>query len=392
MSFDFDRVIDRRNTHSMKWDALQEKLGLSGPDLLPMWVADMDFRAPPAVAETMRKLADHGVFGYFGDSKQYKSSICNWMKTRHDFDVDPDWILTTHGIVAGIGFAIKAYSEPGDGVVVFSPVYHMFGNTIRASGRKLIESPLRQVQGRYEMDLENLASQIDSSTKLVLLCSPHNPGGRVWSAQELKALGQFCSDHNLILVSDEIHHDLVYAGHKHTVTANACPDITDRLVTMTATTKTFNIAGILTGNVIISNAELRKKYIAAVNALGSGAPNGIGVQLATAAYSEGADWLDALLPYLQSNRDLLNDAVAKHMPGVRSMKLEATYLSWYDFSGTGMSPQEAVDLVQKKARIAINQGGSFGEGGEGWLRFNIACPRATLEEAIDRLKTAFAER
>lgn len=389
MSFDFDRVINQRNTHSLKWDAMDSRLGLSHPDMLPMWVADMDFAAPAEVADMLRLIADRGVFGYFGDDRDYKRAVCDWMATRHQFDVDPDWITTSHGVVAAIGTALHSFSQPDDGVVIFSPVYHVFGNTIRAAGRQVIESPLNLVQGRYEMDLDGLATQIDAKTKLVILCSPHNPGGRVWSRQELIDLCKFCEAHDLLLISDEIHLDLVYEGHRHCVTANAYPDIADRLITLTAASKTFNLAASMTGNVMISNAQLRETFMTTVKGTGSYSPNRVGIEMVTAAYTHGAPWLDSLLPYLKANRDRFDEAMSRIIPGVRSMKLEATYLAWCDFSETGYSADEVVHRVQDVARIAINKGPIFGIGGDHWLRFNLACPRATLEDAIGRLESAF---
>jgi cystathionine beta-lyase len=389
MPFDFDRVIDLQNTHSLKWDAMESRLGLTHPDMLPMWVADMDFAAPPGVAEALHALADKNVFGYLGVDRDYKAAVCDWMAKRHEFKVDPDWLTTSHGVVAAIGSALQAFSEPGDGVVIFSPVYHVFGNTIRIAGRKAIESPLRLVQGRYEMDLEHLSSQIDNRTKIVILCSPHNPGGRVWSRQELIDLCRFCETHDLLLIADEIHHDLVFEGHQHWVTANACPEISDRLITLTAASKTFNLAASMTGNVIISNPQLRETFMTKVKAMGSSSPNRIGVEMVTAAYANGADWLDELLPYLEANARRFDEAMIRIIPGVRPMKLEATYLSWCDFSETGYSPEEVLNRVQNVARIAVNKGPIFGVGGDHWLRFNFACPRATLDEAIQRLEAAF---
>lgn len=389
MSFDFDRVIDQRNTHSLKWDSMGSRLGLSHPDMLPMWVADMDFTAPPAVADMLRRIADKEVFGYFGDDRDYKRAVCDWMATRHQFEVDPDWITTSHGVVAGIGTALHSFTQPGDGIVVFAPVYHVFGYTIRAAGRDMIESPLKLVQGRYEMDLDGLATQIDKKTKIVILCSPHNPGGRVWSRQELIDLCKFCEAHDLLLIADEIHHDLVFKGNQHCVTANAYPAIADRLITLTAASKTFNLAASMTGNVMISNPQLRETFMNTVKGMGSASPNRIGTEIVTAAYTHGAAWLEALLPYLQANRDRFDEAISRIIPGVRPMKLEATYLAWCDFSETGYTADEVIHRVQDVARIAISKGPIFGIGGDRWIRFNIACPRVTLEEAISRLETAF---
>jgi len=390
MPFDFDEIIDRRGSHSTKWDMIGRVLSDPAADTLPMWVADMDFRAAPAVNDAVRALADHGVHGYFGDDNGYNSALTEWLEKRHGWTADPDWMTHTHGIVSALGLCIQAYSEPGDGVVVFSPVYHMFAKMVEVNGRRLIESPLRQIQGRYEMDMDGLKGQIDKTTKIVLLCSPHNPGGRVWSAAELTALADFCLENDLILVSDEIHQDLVFAGNTHHVTGKVAPQIMDRLVTCSAGTKTFNIAGALTGTAIISNPEMRDAFRARKMAAGLAANNRFGMVAAEAAYRGGEAWLDALLPYLQANRDRFDAVVAENMPGVRSMRLEATYLAWLDFSGTGLPQEEVYERIERKARIAINKGNSFGQGGANWVRFNFACPRARLDDALSRLITAFA--
>ena len=387
--FDFDEVIDRRGTHSSKWDSLADRFGLTDPDVIPMWVADMDFAAAPPVLHALQGLIDHRVLGYFGDEGEMNDALTGWLTTRHGWTPEREWICWSHGLVAGVGFCLQAFTDPGDGVVVFSPVYHAFGRTIRAARRDLIESELRNVQGRYEMDLETLDRELPAHAKIVILCSPHNPGGRVWTPEELRALADFCRDRDLLLVSDEIHHDLVYPGATHHVTAKVAPDILDRLVTMAAPTKTFNLASALTGAVIIANPELRKKFSQAKAACGSGSINRFGAIAATAAYQHGAPWLDALIPYLQANRDRLHRAVAEHMPGVRAMPLEATYLAWLDFSGTGHPPEEIIRAVEREAKIAVNRGPTFGKGGETWLRFNFACPRATLETAIGRLVDVF---
>lgn len=389
MPFDFDEIIDRRNTHSVKWDGIGYVLPDAADDTIPMWVADMDFRSPPSVKKAIIELAEQGVHGYYGDDSDYRSALTDWLKTRHGWEIDPSWIMSAHGIVNALGLCIQAYSNPGDGVVVFSPVYHMFANTVRSNGRRLIESPLKQVQGRYEMDFDGLKDLVDENTKLVLLCSPHNPGGRVWSPEELTAIADFCIERDLILVSDEIHQDLVFAGSKHLPTAKVAPHAGDRIVTLVGATKTFNIAGALTGSVIAANEELRAAYTARKAASGAVANNRFGMVASTAAYKDGAEWLDALIPYLQANRDYLDQVVASEIPGARSMQLEATYLAWVDFSETGLSIDDVNNRIERVARIAINRGGKFGLGGENWARFNFACPRETLETALQRLVSAF---
>lgn len=384
----FDDIIDRRGTHSMKWDMMEPKYGVPADAGLPMWVADMDFRAPDCVQDALRALVDHGVYGYFGDDSAYLEAIRWWMHERHLWEVDPDWIFTTHGLVNGTAMCVDTWTEPGDGVVLFTPVYHAFARVIEAAGREVVSCPLVEEDGRYVMDFDAYDARMTGRERMVILCSPHNPGGRVWSEAELAEVAEFARRHDLILVSDEIHHDLVMPGQHHTVMHRAAPDIEDRLVMMAATTKTFNIAGAHVGNVIIPDAALRKDFARRMVAMGNSA-NAFGLHMATAAYSvDGAEWVDALTAYLDGNRKLFDDAIAA-IPGLRSMPLEATYLAWVDFSGTGMSRAEFTRRVEKDARIAVNHGPSFGEGGASWLRFNIATPHSVVGEAVTRLQQAF---
>jgi cysteine-S-conjugate beta-lyase len=389
VTFDFDEVIDRRGTHCSKVDMLGARFGITGTDFVAMTVADMDFRSPPQVNEALRRLADEGVHGYFGDAREMNEAVIGWLSARHGWTPEAEWIGVTQGLVSAIGLCIQAFTEPHEGVVVFSPVYHMFAHVVRAAGRPLIESELRVVQGRQQMDLERLAAQIGPDTRMVLLCSPHNPGGRVWSPDELRALADFCVERDLILVSDEIHHDLVFDGAKHCVTAKAAPEAMDRLVTLVAPSKTFNIAGAQVGFTIISNPELRRRLHRVNAAAGLGSPNRMGAFMATAAYAHGAEWLDALVPYLQGNRDFFADALARRIPGVRPMALEATYLAWVDFRALGLSSEEAFARSVERARVVPHKGSIFGPGGEGWLRFNFAMPRPVLERAVEGLARAF---
>jgi cystathionine beta-lyase len=387
--FDFDAPIDRRNTHALKWDMMQVNFGVSPEDGLAMWVADMDFLPPPAVNAALTDAVAHGIHGYFGNDRAYVQAICGWMQRRHGWDVDPASIATTHGVVAGVALCLQAFTQPGDGVILFSPVYHAFYRIIGANGREVVESPLvLREDGRFAMDLDGLAARLTGRERMLVLCSPHNPGGRVWSVEELRAVADFCVAHDLVLVADEIHHDLVMPGHRHVVMPVAAPEIADRLVMLTATTKTFNTAGALTGNVIIADVDLRHRFAAAHAAAGAG-PNRFGLICATACYQHGDAWLDALLPYLAGNAALLAEGLGA-IPGVRPMPLEATYLSWADFAGTGLAPDAVIDRVQRIARIAPSHGATFGTGGETCLRFNIATPRARVAEAVSRLQAAFA--
>lgn len=385
----FDEIIDRRNTHCAKWDKMEALYGVPRNEGIAMWVADMDFRPPAVVQQAVRDMTDHGVYGYFGDDSKYLNAIQWWMKTRHNWEIDPSWIFTTHGLVNGTAMCVDAYTDAGDGVVLFTPVYHAFARVIEAAGRKVVECEMPVVAGRYEMDFDAWDAQMTGGEKMLILCSPHNPGGRVWSRAELQGVADFAKRHDLILVSDEIHHDLVMPGNSHIPMAHI-EDIKDRLVMMTATTKTFNIAGSHSGNVIIEDPDLRAKFAARMMAMGLSA-NSFGLFMATAAYSpEGAAWVDDLVTYLDGNRQLFDEAV-NAIPGLKSMNLEATYLAWVDFADTGMARDEFTRRVQEDAKIAVNHGPTFGKGGESFLRFNIATPRARVQEACTRLAEAFRD-
>lgn len=386
----FDRIIDRCGTHSSKWDMMEPTYGVPAGDGIAMWVADMDFPPPACVQRAVEKMAAHGIYGYFGDDRPYLEAIRWWMANRHGWAVDPSWIFTTHGLVNGTSMCLDAFTQPGDGVVLMTPVYHAFARVTKASGRKVVECRLKTEDGRYVMDFAAWDAQMTGAEKMMILCSPHNPGGRVWTVDELRGVADFCKRHDLILVSDEIHHDLVFPGGTHTVMAKAAPEILDRLVMMTSTTKTFNIAGCHAGNVIIADEKLRKAFAQRMMALGM-SPNSFAMHMATAAYSpEGAKWVDQLMAYLDGNRRIFDQGLAA-IPGLASMNLEATYLAWVDFAGTGMEPAEFTARVEKGARIAANHGASFGSGGETFLRFNLATQRSRVTDAVARLQEAFAD-
>ncbi|MDO5611676.1 MAG: PatB family C-S lyase [Paracoccus sp. (in: a-proteobacteria)] len=388
---DFDLPINRVGTGCSKWDDMQQIYGVAPDDGIAMWVADMDFRPPAAVQRAVEKIAAHGIYGYPGANAAYTDSIRWWMQTRHGWAVQPDWILSTHGLVNATGIAVEAYTRPGDRVVLMTPVYHAFARIIHAAGREVAELPLALHDGQYRMDFEAWDAAMTGREKMLILCSPHNPGGRVWSADELRATADFCRRHDLILVSDEIHHDLVLPGApRHSVTALAAPDIADRLVTLCAATKTFNIAGAHLGNAIIADPALRRRFQDRLAALGI-SPGLFGPDMVAAAYSpEGAAWVDALMLYLDGNRRIF-DAAVNAIPGLRAMPLQATYLAWVDFSGTGMERAEFTARVEQAARIAANHGPSFGLGGDSFLRFNLATQRARVEQAAQRLQDAFAD-
>ena len=385
----FDQTPDRRDTHCVKWDGMEALYGVSPDDGIAMWVADMEFPAAPCIQRAVQEMVDHGVYGYFGDDSKYKAAIQWWMGERHGWQVDPSWIFTTHGLVNGTAMCVDAFTKPGDGIVLFTPVYHAFARVIAAADRQVVECEMVNNNGRYEMDFDAYDAQMTGNERMVILCSPHNPGGRVWTKAELQGVAAFAKRHDLILVSDEIHHDLVMPGQSHTPMA-LIDGIADRLVMMTATTKTFNIAGSHTGNVIIPDPDLRAQFGKRMAALGM-SPNSFGLFMTTAAYSpEGAAWVDDLCTYLDGNRKVFDDGI-NAIPGLRSMPLEATYLAWVDFAGTGMSREEFTARVQDKAKIAPNHGPTFGKGGESFLRFNIGTTRAQVKEAVARMQDAFSD-
>ncbi len=385
----FDNTPDRRGTHCAKWDAMQALYGVAPHDGIAMWVADMEFPAPPCVQDAVQAMHDHGVYGYFGDDSKYKAAIQWWMRERHGWDLDPAGIFTTHGLVNGFALCLDAFTAPGDGVVLFTPVYHAFARVITAAGREVVECELAQENGRYVYDFDAYDAMMTGNERVVVLCSPHNPGGRVWTKAELQAVAAFAKRHDLILISDEVHQDLTFPGHTHIPMARI-DGIDDRLVVLSAASKTFNVAGAHVGNVIIEDPDLRRQFAGRMAAMGMSS-NSFGLHMVTAAYSpEGAAWVDELRGYLNQNRKVF-DAGVNAIPGLASMDLQSTYLAWVDFSGTGMGREEFTARVEKDAKIAANHGPTFGTGGESFLRFNLAAPRAQVEEAVSRLATAFSD-
>ncbi|MEM9577567.1 MAG: PatB family C-S lyase [Pseudomonadota bacterium] len=386
----FNDPIDRRGTHSSKWDAMESLYGVSPDDGLAMWTADSDYATAPCVIDAIRKMGDHGVFGYMPVHDDYLNAIQWWMKERHSWEIETSWILTSQGLGNAIALCLDVWTEPGDRVVTFTPVYHEFRTKIQKAGRELVACPLKRVGDTYELALEDAQSRLDGSEKMLIWCSPQNPSGRVWSREELQAVADFAARNDLMIVSDEIHHDLVFPGNRFVPMHVAAPAATDRLIALTSASKTFNIAGQRTGNMIIPDPELRSEMKNRLNTLDY-KPGSVALQMITAAYSpEGAAWVDAQIAHLDENRRVF-DAAIKDIPGVQSLPLQATYLAWVDFSGTGMSHREIADRVLRKARIAPSDGPEFGPGGETFLRFNLATQRAIIERACARLKEAFSD-
>ncbi|MBZ0123473.1 MAG: aminotransferase class I/II-fold pyridoxal phosphate-dependent enzyme, partial [Roseovarius sp.] len=373
----FDEVIDRRGTNSSKWDRMQAYSGVSPEDGIATWVADMDFRAPDFLQEAVQGLIDKANYGYFASDDETREAVAWWMRERHGWAADPDWMSNTAGLGHAIAQVLETFTGPGDGIVIFSPVYHEFARKIRNCGRTVHESPLVIRDGVYHMDFDALEAGLTGGERMVLISSPHNPAGRIWTAEELQRLAGICERHDLLIVADEIHHDLIHPGHSFVPFLVAVPEAAPRTLVLTAASKTFNIAGARLGTVTIPDPEKRSRFQAALTAH-QVQPNLLGIELTRAAYSpRGAKWVDALVAYLAGNAQLFNDGMAQ-IPGLRAMPMQSTYLAWVDFAGTGMAMDEVLERVHGQARIAPSRGVDFGAGGENCLRFNVGTARPRL--------------
>nr|WP_319272010.1 PatB family C-S lyase [uncultured Draconibacterium sp.] len=385
--YNFDEIVPRKGTYCLKHDALEQFF--KSADALPLWVADMDFKTPDFIVDAIKKRAEHEIYGYTFRSDSYYEAVINWMSRRHQWDIKKEWISFSPGVVAGLTYAIESFSKPGDGVVVQPPVYFPFFDSVKGTKRKMIENPLKKENGRYTFDLEDLKSKIDENTKLLLLCNPQNPGGMVWTREELVALTDICLENNIMIISDEIHSDLIYNGHKHIPLASISEEVAQNCMVSMAPSKTFNVAGLTSSLVIIPN---KRKLAAYERTIGVGhlhMGNIFGTVALEAAYTHGDEWLSQLLDYLWGNYQLLERFVQEKLPRVKVMKPEATYLIWMDFSDYGMKNEELAKFTVEKAGVALNDGGRFGIGGDGFLRLNIGCPRSVLQEALNRLEKAF---
>jgi len=386
LAYDFETVIDRTSKNSVKWTLMKRITGLD--DLIPLWVADMDFKAPPEVVEALKERAAHPIYGYTVSTEGYYNGLINWMDKRHGWSgVEKDWILYTPGVVAGFSIAIQAYSQPGDKVVIQPPVYYPFKRQILGTGRQIVENPLKIVDGYYEMDFEDLAEKIDERTRMIILCSPHNPVSRVWKREELEKLVEVCGEKNILIVSDEIHNDLILGEIKHTPTAVISEEALQRTVTLVAPSKTFNLAGLTNANAIIPNKELREAFRSQASK-GSGHANIFGMVAQDAAYNRGEAWLEELLTYLRGNLQYLEEFIAEKIPGLKLYPLEGTYLAWVDCTSLGMNDEDLNEFMLKKAKLWLDEGTLFGTGGSMFMRVNIACPRSLLKKALENLERA----
>ncbi len=386
MTYNFDEIIPREGTDTLKYDARKRYFGTE--DVLPMWVADMDFRTPDFIVNAMKKRLEHEVFGYTLKPDSLYEAVIGWMQRRHGWKVEKDWILFTPGVVPAFNMCIQAYSKPGEKIILQSPVYYPFFWGVELNKRAMLNNQLVRKGDRYEMDLDDLRKKIDSTTKAMLFCHPHNPVGRVWNREELMELAKICIENNIVMISDEIHSDLIFDGYKHIPYAMLGKEMEQQSITCIAPSKTFNVAGLATSAVIIPNPALRQKFTDVVESLHIAGGNIFGAVAMEAAYARGDEWLSQALKYITGNVDYLEDFVSQNLPQVKVIRPEGTYMAWLDFSRLNLSDPDLKRFMIEKAKLGFNHGPTFGPGGEGFQRINLGCPREIVKEATKRLKEA----
>ncbi len=389
--YNFDKVVDRIDTDSVKWDFRTNCSPKAQKDGLPLWIADMDFECADPIIKALHHRVDHKIFGYSSNnSDKYFDAFCNWYKRRFDWDIDRKSVVFSPGVVPAIALLVRVLTKPSEGVIIQRPVYYPFTNKIENNDRKVINNSLIYEQGTYKMDYEDLNKKAsDPNNKVLILCSPHNPVGRVWSEEELKRVVEICKKHEVWIVADEIHLDLIRKGVKHTPLQLLCSDYKDKIVTCVAPSKSFNLAGMQLSNIIINNAELRKEYQHEIVATGGvSSPSPFAIVSAIAAYNESEDWLDELNDYLDKNVEFIKEFLLKNIPKAKLIYPEGTYLVWIDLNAYGLNEIELEDLMFKKANVLLDEGYIFGKEGIGFERINAACPRSILKECLERIKKA----
>lgn len=386
-NLDFDAIIDRKNTNSLKYD-FAEKRGMP-KDILSLWVADMDFKISSYIQDAIIKQAEHGIYGYSEPGESYFEAVSSWMKNHHDWDVKQEWMVKTPGVVYALATAVRAFTNEGDGILIQQPVYYPFSGVILDNGRRVVNSALIQGEsGRYEIDYKDFEEKIiKEDVKAFILCNPHNPVGRVWSRQELEAIGDICKKHGVLVISDEIHSDFVWQG-KHQVFAALKEEYQDMTVTCTAPSKTFNIAGLQASNIFIINEKLRHQFEKQINVSGYSQLNSTALAACEAAYRDGGEWYQGVCEYIKGNISYIKEYLQENIPEIIMQEPEGTYLVWLDFRQLGLSEQELEDLIIKKAGLWLDKGTMFGAAGAGFQRVNTACPRKIIETALRKLKDA----
>lgn len=388
--YNFDEIVQREGTNCLKYDA--RSWAFETNDVLPLWVADMDFKTPDFIVEAIKKRTEHEIYGYTFKPESYFQAIKGWIKRRHNWEIQKDWISFSPGVVAGLSLAIETFSKPGDEVVVQPPVYFPFFDCVKGTKRKLVENPLIIKNDRYTFDFEDLKSKITKNTKLLLLCNPQNPGGMVWQKEELEQLSSLCLENNIMVIADEIHSDLIFKGNKHIPYSTISDEAANKSIVFMAPSKTFNVAGLSSSVAIIPNKTNFARYERTLGVGHLGMGNIFGTIAMEAAYSYGDEWLEQMLGYLWDNYLLVKNYIGEHLPEIKVMPLEATYLVWLDFSEYGMKDDELSKFIINEAKVGLNNGARFGTGGDGWMRINIGCPRSILQEALQRLAKAFESK
>ncbi len=387
-TINFDKVINRKGTSSLKWDLTEERYGAK--DLLPMWVADMDFPSPPEVTDALIERAKHPVYGYTGVDSDVYTAVMDWMKNKHDYTIKKEWITFSPGVVSGFTSAILALSEPGDKILIQTPVYTPFFDSIKKNDRVVVENPLRYQDGRMRIDFDDLENRLKDGIKLLLLCSPHNPGGMVWRKEELERVGELCIRYGVLILSDEIHADLCLPGHIHYPIASLSKDIADITVTFIAPSKTFNVAGIQASIILTQNKEIRTKISELQHQIGFHGLNLFALEAIKASYRHGYEWLEELTAYLQGHVETVKTFIETELPHIKMYEPEASYLVWLDCSSLGLTDSELQKRLIEKGKIAISPGVMYGSGGEGFIRLNIGCTSDVLKEGLHRLKAALS--
>lgn len=385
--FDFDKLTDRKGTGAIKYDGLTEIFGKS--DLLPLWVADMDFETPPFIVDALKKRMEHPIFGYSTIPDDYWTTICQWINDRHGWNVEPDWVTYIPGVVKGIGMAINVFVKEDEKIIIQPPVYHPFSLVPLGNNREVVHNPLRHTQdGTYEMDFDNLEQVADDKCRMLILSNPHNPGGIVWDRETLKRLADFCYKRNILVISDEIHCDMALWGNKHIPFASVSPEAEECSITFAAPSKTFNIAGIVSSYAVVPNDELRKTFYDWLSANEQNWPNMFAVIATQAAFREGEEWRQEMLRYIEWNILFVEEFCRMRIPQIRPMRPQASFLVWLDCTALELSQSELVSLFVDKAGLALNNGAMFGKEGEGFMRLNVGCPQSILREALERLDKA----
>ena len=391
MQYDFDTPIDRTHTWSIKHDFKKENG--KADDILPLWVADMDFRSPDSVGEALKKAVDHGIFGYSRADESYFDAVAAWYQKRHHLTLQPEWMTCTPGIVFALSIAVRAFTQEGDAVLIQPPVYHPFSRAILRNKRTLVENPLVLKDGHYEMDLEDLEQKVlDEHVKLMILCNPHNPVGRVWTREELTALADICLRHHVYVISDEIHGDFVWQGHEQTPYASISEEACLHSMMCTAPSKTFNLAGMATSNLFIPDPEMRRKFRSELLDVGQENMNRLGLFACRAAYEGGGEWLDQLIGYLAGNLALVRDFCKNRVPQIQLVEPEGTYLAWLDCRELGMTDDELMAFFSDDAKVWLDPGTHSGEQGSGFMRFNLGSSRSVIAQALDRIEAAWKKR